>query len=270
MEQSFFICPICGEALNICERSLKCKNFHCYDIAKQGYVNLLLPSGKGVHGDNKEMIRSRKDFLGKGYYYPLAEKLTEALKEQFSGRHIAMLDAGCGEGYYTEQVVSALSCECVGIDISKDALIYASKRLKSSALACASVYRLPFKDSCFDLVLSMFAPYSGDEYSRVMKDNGKFFMVIPGKDHLFELKSLIYDTPYKNEVQPFDLDNFKLISCQNIKYQMEISSQCDIEALFKMTPYYYRTSFEKQARIKSVSSLSCTAEFHILGYEKDI
>lgn len=268
MKSSKFICPVCSLALTQDNKVYKCENRHSFDISRQGYVNLLSGASKGTHGDNKEMIISRKSFLDKGYYLPLANSLAKAVQKEMPQEGVSYLDAGCGEGYYTEAIQKKLCCDCYGIDISKDALIYASKRLSSARLAVASVYHMPFADSSFDLITSVFAPFERDEYLRVLKKGGRCFMVIPGKEHLFELKSLIYDTPYKNQVAPFEIEGFRLIHNTELSYKATVNSSADLHSLFAMTPYYYRTSEQNKARLIGIESLDITVNFIILGYEK--
>ena len=122
---SIFICPVCGEKLEPAESSYVCPNRHSFDRAKSGYVNLLLSKhmGKAVHGDNRFMIQARRSFLNKGYYEPLCSALCEAVCEHIKGR--AILDAGCGEGYYTAAIIDKLrehniAADVYGIDISKE------------------------------------------------------------------------------------------------------------------------------------------------------
>ena len=61
-------CPVCGGALEKRAGAYRCQKNHSFDIAKSGYVNLLLNSSQGHHGDDKLMVRARRDFLDKGYY----------------------------------------------------------------------------------------------------------------------------------------------------------------------------------------------------------
>ncbi|MDE7139068.1 MAG: methyltransferase, partial [Ruminococcus sp.] len=113
---SIFICPVCRERLGISGKTYVCPKNHSFDIARSGYVNLLLSkhAGKTVHGDNKLMVQARHDFLEKDYYSPLRDTICEKVK---SG---VILDAGCGEGYYTAGISEKLgSSEIYGIDISK-------------------------------------------------------------------------------------------------------------------------------------------------------
>ena len=94
-------------------------------------------------------------------------------------------------------------------------------------------------------------------------------MVIPGAEHLWEMKQIIYDTPYKNEVRPYELDGFSLVSKKSVRYNITLDSQEDIWSLFTMTPYYYRTGKEQQQRLMSAGHVDTTADFEILTYRKN-
>lgn len=268
-----FTCPVCGELLDISGKTFICPKRHSFDSAKSGYVNLLLSKhGTAVHGDNKLMLRARRDFLESGYYAPLCEKVCEtAVKYAENG--CTMLDAGCGEGYYTSAVKaifdqSNIAVDMYGIDISKDAVDMAAKRRSGIQFAAASVFHIPVQSESCDILLTMFAPYCGEEYGRVLKNGGIMVMVIPSENHLWELKSLIYDTPYKNEVKPYDLDGFEFIGSQRVSFVMKINEKNDIQSLFSMTPYYYKTGKIEQQRLESLEYLETQADFEILTYKK--
>lgn len=268
---SVFICPICSEKLELNGNTYSCCNNHCFDKAKSGYVNLLQSKhiGKAVHGDNKLMVQARRNFLDKGYYLPLCDKLCETAAKYFSGK--TLLDAGCGEGYYTSAIIDKfrqlkIDADIAGIDISKAAVEYSAKRCKDAEFAVASVFHIPAAESSCDMLVTLFAPYCGEEYSRVLKKGGIMIMAIPSAEHLWELKQAIYDTPYKNEVKPYELEGFEFLGSQRITYTIDLASQEDINALFSMTPYYYRTGREQQERLLKLDSLSTKADFELLVY----
>ena len=267
---NFYICPICGAPLKG-EKTLKCENNHCFDRAKSGYVNLL--SGKGGnHGDPKEMILSRKNFLDKGYYQPLAQKISE-LCFKYTPDDSVLLDAGCGECYYTEKIYSEFmqngkNCFFAGIDVSKDAVNYGAKRFKSCELAAASVYAMPIAEGSCDTVINIFSPLAREEYLRVLKNNGVLIMAIGGRDHLWSLKKAVYDIPYKNEPADYALEGFELLEKTEVKYDIELGSNEDIMNLFSMTPYYHKTSQSDIAKLKSLDILNTEVEFEVLCYKK--
>ncbi|MBR6242755.1 MAG: methyltransferase domain-containing protein [Ruminococcus sp.] len=264
------ICPVCGEKLDISGNSYSCCKGHCFDAAKSGYVNLLLSKhmGKTVHGDNKLMVQARRDFLEKGYYSRLSELLCRTVKKYFHGGTI--LDAGCGEGYYTSAIKAAAGerADIYGIDISKTAVDMAAKRNKDITYATASVFHIPAADRSCDMLVTLFAPYCGEEFGRVLKDGGIMIMVIPSELHLWEMKQAIYDTPYKNEVKPYELEGFSLCGKQKLRYTIDLDNAADIQSLFSMTPYYYKTGREQQERLSALEKLTTTVDFEVLTYRK--
>lgn len=270
---SVLICPVCGGKLEKSENSYTCGKGHSFDVARSGYVNLLLSKhmGKTVHGDNKLMVNARRAFLEKGYYAPLKDALCEKAAEYFQGN--VLLDAGCGEGYYTTAISDKftetnIAAHFYGIDISKVAIEAAAKRKNNITFAAASVFHMPVADSSCDMLVTMFAPYCGEEYLRVLRRGGIMIMAIPSVDHLWELKQAVYDTPYKNKVKPYELEGFELAEKVRITYDMQLGSNEDVTALFSMTPYFYRTGREQQERLTKICSIRAKADFELLIYRK--
>ncbi len=266
---TYFLCPVCGEKLTELEKGSVCPNNHSFDKAKSGYINLLpnnLP--KGNHGDNKLMVRARHDFLEKGYYLPLRDRLCEIVKKYTSDFPV-IIDAGCGEGWYTKGVFDCLHKPLMlAVDISKDAVKIASGREKQIKCAAASVFRLPVEDACADVVISVFSPLCEDEFERVLKKGGYFVYVIPGENHLWSLKKAIYDKPYKNAVKPYNMKDFEFKEKVCVAGIMKMQSQEDTEKLFMMTPYYYKTSEADTNKLLSNSPSEIEYDFEMLIYQK--
>ena len=265
-----FVCPKCRQNLIKDGNSLKCENSHCFDIAKQGYVNLLLGSGSGNHGDNKLMLWARKAFLDGGYYEKLKNAVAEAVSD-YASDGARVIDCGCGEGYYTSAVCNAVAgIEMCAFDISKDALKLACKRNSGIEYAVASSFDIPVRDESVDILLEIFSPHAQKEFSRILKPDGIMIMVIPLKRHLFELKQAVYDEPYENEVAPFKIDGYTLLENREVKYKFSLNDTQSIKNLFMMTPYYYKTGVKEQARLNTLQHLDVSAEFSILIYKKSL
>lgn len=270
-----YICPKCGEILEQKGKSLVCSQRHTYDIAGSGYVNLLLSQQMNAKlpGDNKLMVNARKNFLSKGYYSILAEKLCETVRK-YTPENGLILDAGCGEGYYTVNAAKSVpNAFIMGTDISKTAVMAASKRAKAEnaeniLFSVSSVFHMPIKSESCDIVTTVFAPYCGEEFIRVLKSGGILIMVIPSERHLWELKEAVYDKPYLNEVKDYSLDGFEIRDNIKVCGKIQLDSKEDIQSLFSMTPYYYKTSREGHKRLDELESLSTRIEFEILIYEK--
>src|SRR5882724_7875626 len=121
---SLLACPFCQGALEEMGKSLVCPNRHSFDIAREGYVNLLR---KKLPGDTREMLVARRAFLERGFYQSLSDVLNQLVvtRIQEMEQAVYILDAGCGEGYYLgrlwhvlEEQTSDGKCEsgCLGLD----------------------------------------------------------------------------------------------------------------------------------------------------------
>ena len=265
-------CPVCGQSFRVDEGgSLLClgKKTHCYDFSSSGYVNFSCPAQSGG-GDSKGAVRARSLFLDTGAYLPVANAVCEML-DRFSQEGGLVIDAGCGEGYYSCLVANNGYSVC-GSDISKFAVDAAAKRasrcgLENAFFCTASVFDLPLENSCADAVVNIFAPCVEKEYSRVLKNDGVLVVAWAGEEHLMGLKSVIYDNTHINTARA-DLPQFmEKIFEKRVKYQIELSSNEQILNLFSMTPYYWRTSPEDREKLSGVNSLTTQIDIIISVYK---
>ena len=267
------LCPVCGGVLTQNEKSYTCQNGHSFDRAKSGYVNLLISHQSGSqHGDDREMVRSRRAFLEGGYYEPLRAEICRTVLEN-SGDTVSLLDSGCGECWYTAEIEKTLldagkNADIVGIDISKDALKMGDKRGKNLCLAVASAYRLPVGEESCDIILNVFAPFAGEEYLRTLKKGGILIHVSPDEGHLWELKKAVYEKPYLNDAPAPVQEGLELYQEKKLKYRIDIENKEHIKALFMMTPYAHKTSPKDIARLDNLQSLNVAVEFVIRLYKK--
>ena len=269
-----FRCPVCGEALLRDERTLHCVRRHSYDLARQGYVNLLRSqtSSAGHHGDDKLMVASRSAFLDAGHYAHLREAVVQAALERLPA-FCTVLDAGCGEGYYTAELYRAASeagkdPAVLGVDVSKDALIAAARRCKALRLAVGSIFALPVSDASCDLIVNIFAPSAPSEFVRVLRPGGFLLRVFPLRRHLFELKAAVYDHPYENEEPSPELPGLTLTEVRRLCRPVHLENGGDIHRLFAMTPYYYKTGAADQSKLDALNELTVTTEFGLALYQK--
>lgn len=260
-------CPVCQGVLTAAEKEYVCQAGHRFDRAKQGYVNLLQSQRSSArnHGDDREMIAARRDFLELGLYAPLRDLLKEKVYN-YTAPNGVIVDAGCGEGWYTEPLCADYSV--VGFDISKEALKWAAKRKYFTHLAVASCYNLPLSDGSADGLINFFSPLADEEYARVLKQGGRLFRAVPGEHHLWQLKEAIYETALPNRPEREELAGLRLLERCPLQFEITLQSQEQIQALFQMTPYYYRTSPKDREKLKKYSALTTRAEFTLLIYEK--
>ena len=261
---SVYICPVCEKPLYTSDKTMRCENNHSYDISSKGYVNLLGP-GKSVRGDDADMVAARRRFLNSGSYDALRAGICGVLSE-ISFEYL--LDAGCGEGYYTKRICDEFDkAEIYGLDISKKAAEKASALCKGAHICVASAYRMPYADNSFDCILNVFSPLAADEYVRVLKSGGHLVMAVPLPEHLTELKRAVYDSVNIKEMKDTVIPGFSLLSEKRTLYKMQLDTPL-LKDLFTMTPYYHKTSYEDKKKLDSVAPLTVTAAFTVFDYIK--
>ncbi len=266
-----FICPICKSQLNIEDKAYRCENNHSYDIAKQGYVNLLPVNKKhSVNpGDSKDMVLSRREFLESGLYNHFAEKLIEIINSIFTdSQKISILDCGCGEGYYDGFLQKLkTNYSLFGFDISKEAVRLASSKYKNGSFAVGSCFNMPVQSERFDLAINIFAPMVESETARVLKNGGYLIYAVPGKNHLMGLKKLLYENTYENEEKHTEYNGFEFIKRYTVKSEITLNGEMGVN-LFKMTPYYFKTELGAEEKIRKNGGFTTEIHFDFLVYRK--
>ena len=269
---SLFRCPICAVPLMRGERAYTCPTGHSYDLSAEGYTHLLPANQKNSKnpGDDKQMVAARCAFLDKGYYAPLRSALTDlAIELTQDIDSPALLDSGCGEGYYTAGLAAALPhAHIAGIDISKFALRRAAKKAPGVEFAVASSYRLPVLDNSIHLLYNIFSPLSAEEFARVLTDGGYFVYVVPSERHLWQMKEVLYDNPYENPVKREDYPGFTWQQVVPLRYTVTLNDSTDIMSLVSMTPYAWKTPKEGVERLSRLSRLETEIGFDIHVYKK--
>lgn len=263
------ICPVCGEKLNKADRSYICPNRHSFDVARQGYVNLLTVQQKHSlnPGDTREQVLSRRAFLEAGYYAPILNTLIETAKEL--GITGPIIDVGCGEGYYSAQLAQALGAQLMGFDISKEAVRCAAAKYKGPLWLTATASHIPVEKGSAQLLTSLFALTLPEEFARVLSDEGYYFQVLACQDHLLGLKSIIYDElKFKEKDSVPELPGFELQKSIPIRFTFTVEG-AQIQNLFSMTPHVFRIGKEGAERLKNTQILTDTASCVLNVYCKE-
>ena len=253
------LCPICAEVLRQTDRTFRCDSGHSFDMARQGYVNLLPVQNKRSlnPGDTREQVLSRRAFLEAGFYAPIAQALRDAALEL--GCIGPILDVGCGEGWYSAQLAAALDAPLVGLDISKEAVRCAAAKYKDAQWLCASAARLPVGEKTVGLLTSLFALTIPEEFKRVLRPDGYYFQVLAQEDHLLGLQSIIYPTlTHKEKNTTPDLPGFTLVRQVPIRFTFTVEGD-QVQNLLSMTPHVYRISKEGAQRLAQTDKLTDTA-----------
>ena len=270
MKWNKFICPIDGLPLIQNGSTLRCKKGHSYDLAREGYCNLLLVQQKASHepGDTHEMVMARRRFLGAGFYLPLAEKIAGIAASLVNKKsEFRILDAGSGEGYYLRYIHSKNpALQLVGIDISKPAVKAAAKLSPQISWAVASNKQLPLESTSIDLILCMFGFPVWNSFAKVQESDGCVLLVDAGADHLIELREIIYPSVTKSTPPSVKaaLDNgYQLVSELPLNFSIQLNTQEQISDLLAMTPHAHRISDLGVKRLADIQELVLTVDLII-------
>lgn len=274
-------CPIDGKLLEIHEKQLSCESGHAFDIARQGYVNLLPVQHKRSKspGDSKEMVSARTRFLNSGVYKPVANKLAEIVYTQISGdAETCLLDAGCGEGYYFNDILDYLKTKdgmgdlsFIGLDISKPAIAEAAKRNKQITWIVGTNRQPPVACASVDIIICVFGFQSFEGFSKVLKPGGKLILVEPGPDHLKEMREVIYTEVKKSDPQDLSGDKatgFTLNDEQQLNFKTGAIHAELLQDLLLMTPHFYRASQQGRVAASQLKELDLTVDMVFRTLEK--
>jgi len=251
------------------ERQYACENRHSFDIARQGYVNLLPVQQKRslAPGDTREQVLSRRAFLETGFYAPIADALISAAKKY--GVSGEILDVGCGEGWYSAQLADALSASLTGLDISKEAVRCAAAKYKEKLWLTATAAHIPVADGSADLLTSLFALTLPEEFRRVLKKDGLYFQVLAAQDHLLGLKGIIYDElRFKEKDSVPDLPGFTRLESIPIQFTFTVEGE-QVQNLFSMTPHVFRIGKNGAERLRNTQALTDTASCVLNIFRRD-
>lgn len=276
INHKIFKCPVCGREMAINRTSsLQCKNGHNFDLARHGYVNMLL---KPVRSDyDQKMFESRSIIIKSGFFDPLLIAISDLILEKHPRNALAeskILDAGCGEGSHLAKVLINLGQTGtadwlgIGVDISKEAILTAAKEYPNMIWSVADLAKLPFKNDQFDIVLNILSPANYGEFKRVLKKGGLLIKAVPGDDYLIELREILFkDTvkqSYHNDrvIRHFSA-NINLIDERRISANICLNSE-QIEHLIRMTPLAWHGEKAKIDAIIETGTKSITVAFDIL------
>ncbi|MFT5889861.1 MAG: 23S rRNA (guanine745-N1)-methyltransferase [Zhongshania sp.] len=268
------LCPLDQSPLLREGQSWRCAKQHSFDIARQGYVNLLPVQNKKSldPGDSQDMITARRQFLSSGAYAPFAEALSHTISDLCRDKtDIAILDAGCGEGYYLDKICAALLREdrpitATGLDISKWAV--RSCRSQNAGLngLVASNRQIPMPDQSQDIVLCTFGFPVYSEFKRVLKPGGHIIMADPGPEHLIELREQIYEEVRRSkpaDISPALSPEWQLSHEQGLQFSTPALSAELLEQLLIMTPHLYRASREGRERAAQLKDIALSVDILI-------
>lgn len=248
-------CPVCRDDLALRDggRRWVCLTGHSFDVAREGYVNLLLPGQRRSRqpGDSAEMVAARRRFLGTGAYDPLSAAVARAVAAE---QPRVVLDVGCGEGRHTRSIAAPA---VLGVDVAKAAVAAAARSDPAGSYAVASASDLPLHDGSVDVAVNVFGPVIAAELARVVRPGGAVVAAFPGVAHLEHLRSLVYPDPRPHAVKPplrGAGEWFVQTGSLSVTFTLAVTDEAELRDLFAMTPYRWHAPPDMDDRIAAAMS----------------
>ncbi|MFB9974621.1 methyltransferase domain-containing protein [Allobacillus sp. SKP2-8] len=270
-------CPLCQQSVRVVEFSkLVCQNNHAFDLAKQGYVNLLNQPSDSQY--DKKLFNSRREIITQTNLYQLLHhKISEVIADHLAGRsNQILLDAGCGEGSHLGKVMEGEKERFnagIGIDISKEGVKMAAGKYKDQMWFVADLANLPLNDQSVAVIMNILSPANYQEFKRVLQDDGLVVKVVPRAGYLAELREALgkkNEQAYDNEkITSLFREHFYVVDEISITDRVELSSE-ERAHLTKMAPLAWHAEQEKIDHFIEDTSDKITVDLDVLvGRRKD-
>ena len=271
-----FRCNTCKAPIKATEHGYACANGHSYTVTPEGVIDMRRekePAGRT--GNSLEIVQSKKDFLNEGFFSILSEAIADTVSRLCDRcpNPAVIADCCCGEGYYTRNLLEELKksekqVELFAFDLSKDAVHMAAEQSNGGIYACADVYDIPLEDESVDIVLNCFGPTPDEEIARILKPGGIFLAVIPGRMHLYAMKTALFDVP--TVVDETGHISKRLVRAKQMRVRDEIALEHtkDLENLFSMTPEMVREGEYYKEKLGTLKDLEMEIDFILQIFRK--
>jgi 23S rRNA (guanine745-N1)-methyltransferase len=253
------------------KRRWACPAGHSFDVAREGYVNLLLAGRRRSRqpGDSPEMVSARRRFLATGAYDPLSAAVAQVVASE---QPRVLLDVGCGEGRHTRAVTASA---VLAIDVARSAVAVAARAHPAGSYAVASAADLPLPEFAVDVAMSVFGPIMPVELARVVRPGGVVVTAHPGAAHLEGLRSMVYADARPHEVKPplrSAGEWFSQTDSMSVTFPVAVTDVAGLRDLFAMTPYRWHAPPDIDDRIAAAVSprFETNADVWITTYRRKL
>ncbi|WP_234969309.1 putative RNA methyltransferase [Bacillus massilinigeriensis] len=273
---AIFACPICKSSMKVIDfKSLICSNNHTFDFAKQGYLNFATHTGNTKY--SKGLFEARRKLITEGAFYkPLSHAIAKIINERFfkSNEIIFLLDTGCGEGSPLSKICDIIRTDFsesivgIGIDISKEGIMAASKNYPNKIWTVADLANTPFKNKQFDVILNILSPSNYTEFKRLLKRDGIVIKIVPQSGYLKELREHLFLKQEKQNYSNLETverfkESFQFVESSRLNYVINLN-KTSIEWLVQMTPLTWSTTEERLKSFLYKDTAQITVDFDIL------
>lgn len=274
--ENIFACPICNSSMKVLDyKSIICSNHHTFDFAKQGYINFTTHSVNTKY--SKGLFEARKEIITEGAFFePLSHAIAKVIFNHVTKttEKISILDMGCGEGSHLSKICDIVSSNYynsvvgVGIDISKDGIMVASKNYTEKIWTVADLANTPFKNEQFDVILNILSPSNYSEFKRLLKTDGVVIKIVPQSGYLKELREHLFNRPNKQKYSNIETvkrfnENFQVVESSRVNYTINLNKTSS-QWLVQMTPLTWTIPEERVKPFLNKDSTQITVDLDIL------
>ena len=261
-------CTICHSEMTVMDsKSLVCEKGHSFDLAKQGYVNMLQKQVSTMY--DHTLFDARKRIIHDYKFYDkVHQKVSKILEKELQESGL-VFDAGSGEGTHLNAIFNQLdkdSIHGIGLDISKDGIVMAAKNYSDQNWLVGDLTQTPFKEHSLDIILSFLSPANYSEFKRIMKPNGLLIKIIPGSHYLKEIREHLSDEDkeYENtDTVNLMRNKVDVISEERVTYEREVDEEV-LRDILTMTPLTWHISESQIESILKNHHEIITVDLHII------
>jgi|SRR5690625_1911659 len=268
-----FRCPLCHSSMKVMNlKSIICSNNHTFDIAKQGYVNMMTRPTNSHY--DKKLFEARQNMIMESDLYALLhEKISEMIEEHLgvSNYPTIILDAGCGEGSHLQMVLDECNNEAItgiGLDVSKEGIIMAGKKYKTPIWLVGDLASAPLADQSTCIILNILSPANYKEFKRVLAPDGFVIKVVPRANYLKELRDIIFTDENKkkysnDETVSLFKEHFHQVKQSKVSYSKVLKRE-ELMNLVQMAPLSWNVEKERLDVFMNQGSPEITVDLDIL------
>ncbi len=251
-------CPTCGQPLLRSGDDFACARRHRVNVNRKGCLNVLSSQVDSCY--DADLFAARRRVFDAGCY----DGVAAAMEALLPGGMQCILDAGCGDGWYLNALLSRHENWCgAGVDISRDAIFQATG-LPCTALWCVGdLRRLPFAEGSFTAVLDVLTPANYDEFRRVLAPDGLLIKVYPGNGYLRELRAARRLAPYEEgQVDAYLREKARIIRETRVTVTHPVSDSLWRDFVW-MTPLNQDLSPAEKEAIAARNTGNVTIDLHV-------
>lgn len=251
-------CPVCSAHLTRTGNDFACPNHHRLNVNRKGCLNVLSSQVDSCY--DADLFAARRRVFDAGCY----NTVVEAIENLLPKGNQRLLDAGCGDGWYLNALLTPYEDWCgAGVDISRDAILQATNLPCTTLWVVGDLRRLPFRDGSFTAVLDVLTPANYDEFRRVLAPDGLLIKVYPGSGYLKELRAARGMAPYEEgQVDAYLREKAAIVGEKRVTVTHAVSDDLWRDFVW-MTPLMQDLSAEEKNAIAANNAGSVTVDLHV-------